>query len=151
MTYLGSDPLKTQMPVTNTGQQEKKTDNHKCNCKWKRMMEKKPSLLYLLLMLWQNFLEGALLQTSRQYPGSPFDIKALCKVSSLVSGLETGEIGLFASFFSKTDVHLQVSGGNYFLPRDGTTHYTWVKIEASQGMPDQPSPSTPGQECLGLV
>ena len=31
MTYLGSDPLTTEIPITNTIQEEKKIDDHKFN------------------------------------------------------------------------------------------------------------------------
>lgn len=64
------------------------------------MMEKKSSLVYLLLMLPQKALRGAVTEMCTTQL-APFGIRALYRVSSLVSDLEISEIGLFILFCSK--------------------------------------------------
>lgn len=63
-------------------------------------MEKKSSLVYPLLMLLQNALRGAVMEMCTTQV-APFGIRALYRVSSLVSDLEINEIGPFILFCSK--------------------------------------------------
>lgn len=63
------------------------------------MMEKS-SLVYLLLMLLQNALRGAVMEMCNTQV-APFGIKALYRVSSLASDLEINEVDPFILFCSK--------------------------------------------------
>lgn len=63
-------------------------------------MEKKSLLVYLLRKLLQNALRKAVMKMCNTQV-APFGIKALYRVSSLVSDLEISEIGPFILFCSK--------------------------------------------------